>query len=108
MKAILPITLLFLMLCACDTPANPDSELAAETAVVDVMDQPLDGSSIETFDAGLERVKQEAGEMKYKEVQAAIGYLMFYDVAARKDRKTLYSRLDGMTPREVIKRAEDW
>jgi hypothetical protein len=106
MKAILALTVVLLLLCACEPPeaqeTNPADAAATQS---DVMDQPLDGSSVEAFEAGLEKIREHAGEGRYQEVKAAVDYLLFYDLAARQDRATLYSRLDGLNPRQVIEQA---
>ncbi len=69
-----------------------------------VMDQPLDGSSIEAFRAGLEKLDQEASEKDYRSVRSALDYLLFYDLGARRDKATLYSRLHGQSPNQIIEK----
>lgn len=110
-------------------PAEPDGEpqaadaqeltqpAAAEAGVpetlrhkdrpVSVMDTPLDGSSVETFTAGLERLDEEASETDYRRVMSSLDFLLFYDIGARRNKAKLYSRLDGKTPNEIIQRVED-
>jgi hypothetical protein len=106
MKTILALIAIFVLLCACEPMAAQESSATAETEQADVMDQPLDGSSIESFEAGLQRIREVKGEPDYQRVQAAIGWLMVYDLAARRNKETLYKRLDGLTPKQVIERAE--
>jgi hypothetical protein len=72
-----------------------------------VMDTPLDGSSLETFTAGLKRLDEEASETDYRRVMSSLDFLLFYDIGARRDRAKLYSRLNGKTPNEIIQRVED-
>jgi hypothetical protein len=102
-------------------PAEPKGEpQAAEAAEVSipetlrhkdraasVMDTPLDGSSLETFTAGLKRLDEEASETDYRRVMSSLDFLLFYDIGARRDRAKLYSRLNGKTPNEIIQRVED-
>lgn len=104
MKALLALFAAFLLLCACE-PQAAQEEPATEQAA-DAMDQPLDGSSVEAFEAGLDRIRESNGDGDYKQVKSAVDYLLVYDLAARRDRATLYSRLDGMTAREVVERAK--
>ena len=68
------------------------------------MDIPLDGSSVEAFDASLARVKAYATPEQYEGLLMAIDYLLTYDLGAEKDYAKLTSRLDGQTPAEIWKR----
>ncbi len=69
-----------------------------------VMDEPLDGSSIETFTAGLEKLDEEASEKEYRSVMSALDYLLFYDLGAKRDKATLYSRLNGKSPSQIVEK----
>jgi hypothetical protein len=71
---------------------------------VSIMDQPLDGSSFETFTAGLEALDEQASEKDYRKVMSALDYLLFYDIGAKRNKTKLYSNLDGMTPNELLER----
>jgi len=71
---------------------------------VTIMDQPLDGTSIETFTAGLEKVDEEASEQEYRSLMSALSYLLFYDIGAEMNKAKLYSRLDGKTPNQILAR----
>ena len=68
---------------------------------VSIMDQPLDGSSFEAFTAGLAKVDEEATEKEYRSVMSSLDYLLFYDLGAKRDKATLYSRLDGLSPNQI-------
>lgn len=89
------------------TEASIPETLRHKDRAITVMDTPLDGSSIETFSAGLKRLDEEASETDYRRVMSALDFLLFYDIAARRDKARLYSRLDGKTPNEIIQRVED-
>jgi len=80
------------------------AEAAKDSAIFDV---PLDGTSKETFNAGVERVKAEATPAEYNRLQQAMGLIQNYDLAMRSNPSLFYTRMDGKTPREVIKIAED-
>ncbi len=69
-----------------------------------VMDEPLDGRSIETFRAGLEKLDQEASEKEYRNVMSALDYLLFYDLGAKRSKAMLYSRLDGKSPNQILEK----
>jgi len=97
------------LLAACATHGTqPDPSQAVDTAPPvepwdgDGMDIPLDGSSLEAFDNSLARVKAHTSPDNYTTLVNAIDYLLVYDLAAKRDRATLVSRLDGLTPNEVI------
>ncbi len=70
----------------------------------DGMDIPLDGSSLEAFEASLARVEAHTTPEQYQGLTRAINYLLVYDLGAKGDRATLASRLDGLTPADVFKR----
>ncbi|MBT8062204.1 MAG: hypothetical protein HKO64_12065 [Xanthomonadales bacterium] len=82
------------------TPGTEDEPVA-------LLDQPLDGSSVETFQAGLDRVEKEAGEEEYRQLMSSISFLLFYDLGAKRDKATLYSRLDGKSPNEIIAKVQN-
>lgn len=95
------------------TDAPVAAEAAAEEASVPetlrhkdrpvtIMQTPLDGTSVDTFTAGLERISEEASEEEYRNVMSAVDYLLFYDIGARRDKARLYSRLNGKTPEQIL------
>lgn len=86
--------------------ASIPESLRHKDRAISVMDTPLDGSSVETFTAGLKRLDKEASEAEYRSVMSSLDFLLFYDIGARRDKAKLYSRLDGKTPNEIIQRVE--
>lgn len=68
----------------------------------EVMDMPLEGHEVAAFEAGLEQVKASATEQEYRDLEHALGYLLYYDLSAKKDKSRLYQNLDGKTPNEII------
>lgn len=116
---LVSITTLSLALAACATqPAqktaqNPEPATAEtvvdETVIVDDfegdgMEIPLDGSSVEAFDASLEMVKRHTDEVHYETLQSAITYLLVYDLGADRSREKLAKRLDGLNGYQVIEK----
>jgi hypothetical protein len=73
-----------------------------EPEKVSIMDTPLDGSSIEAFEAGLEEVRLNASLADYEQLKRSMEYLLVFDLSAKRDIETLYSNLDGKTPVEII------
>lgn len=95
------------------TDAPVAAEAAAEEASVPetlrhkdrpvtIMETPLDGTSEDTFTAGLERISKEGSEEDYRNVMSALDFLLFYDIGARRDKARLYSRLNGKTPEQIL------
>jgi len=90
--------------------AEPGAEAAEESdegEADSILNQPLDGSSVETFQAGLDRVEQEASEEEYRQLMSSISFLLFYDLGAKRDKATLYSRLNGKSPQQIIERVQN-
>jgi hypothetical protein len=106
---------LALAACTSSTSKSTDSSAgnppgAVEGVVIAIdpngggMEIPLDGSSLEAFDASLAQVKSQASEKDYKTLESAIDYLLFYDLGARRDKEKLAAILNGLTGYEVIAR----
>ena len=97
-------SLVLALLVSCSVAlADPGSEPeAAVEQAVSVMDVPLDGSSVESFTAGLTRVDEEATEDEYRKLMSALDFMLFYDVGARRNKARLYARLDGKTPNDIL------
>ena len=98
---------LLLAACAAQT-TQPETEepetksYSFEPWEGDGMEIPLDGSSMEAFETSLARVEAHVSREEYVTLLNAIEYLLFYDLSAGRDRATLASNLDGLTPNEVI------
>jgi len=90
-----------------DQSVADGSEQISEPEVIDTyegdgMDIPLDGSSVEAFDASMARVKRHSTEASYTTLGNAIGYLLVYDLEVRRNKEKLAAKLDGLTGYEVI------
>jgi hypothetical protein len=68
------------------------------------MDIPMDGTSLETWNASLEEVKEVGGIKAYNRIQDAFDYLLMFDVGAKNNPEILASRLNGLTGAEILKR----
>jgi len=110
---------LLLALAACSAPvekapgAGPAKAPVKAPAVEivddfegDGMEMPLDGSSVEAFDASLALVRKHSSEENYRNLEEAINYLMAFDISVRNKKTRLISRLDGLTGYEVIAKVE--
>jgi len=111
------IASLALALAACSTPAekpavtpaNEAAEIVVEAEIIDDfegdgMEIPLDGTSVDTFEASMQMVKRHTDEDNYITLRKAINYLLVYDLGAKRDMAKLASRLNGMNGYEVIAR----
>lgn len=88
--------------------ASADTESGSQEEVqATVMDQPLDGSSVEAFTAGLSLVDEQATEKQYRNLMSALDYLLFYDLGAKRDKAKLYDRLDGKSPNQILTAVAD-
>ncbi len=83
-----------------EAAGNPET-LRHKDRPISIMDQPLDGTSIEAFSGGIAKIDEEATEKDYRSLMSALDYLLFYDIGARRDKATLYSRLDGQSPNQI-------
>jgi hypothetical protein len=87
-----------------------DESNAAENEVEpwagDGMDIPLDGTSLEAFNASLARVKHYSKPEDYETLVNAIDYLMVYDLSAHHDRTKLAANLNGLTGYQVIEKVQ--
>ena len=111
-KTLAAMAVLILAACATTQPQTEGDvavPLAAEVETVDTfegdgMEIPLDGSSVETFEASLERVKRHTDEAHYKSLRAAIEYLLVYDLEVKRNKEKLAAKLDGETGYQVMDR----
>ena len=62
----------------------------------------LDGSSMEAFNASVERVGRHTTEDMYTNLVNAIDYLQLYTLEVRGKKDQLIKHLDGMTGYEVL------
>ena len=100
--------LLALGAAGCDRKEGPVEEAAEEvTEASPILDAPLDGSSPEAFEAGMEKVAAEATEAELRRVRNALELIRNYDLAIRSNPSLFYSRMNGKTPNEVVKLAEE-
>jgi hypothetical protein len=107
---------IFLVACAAPQTKSPEeseqavadaSEQISEPEVSDTyegdgMEIPLDGSSLEAFDASMARVKRHSTEANYTTLENAIEYLLVYDLEVKRNKEKLVAKLDGLTGKEVV------
>jgi hypothetical protein len=83
------------------------NEAAAKTeapgeAAATGLDIVMDGSSLKAFDKSMEQVKATSSGADYQNLEGALDYLLFHDLAIQQNREKLAARLDGMTAQEII------
>ena len=67
-----------------------------------VMDEPVNLSTPEDVNQTLLRIRQEQGDNAVKKLNAAMSYMLLYDLSLGKNKEKLYAKLDGKTPNEII------
>lgn len=92
----------FLTACGNESATSETAEASEPTAVG--MERVLDGSSVEAFEADLAKIESEVSPKEYRALRAAIAHQMMYDVGAKRDKATLYQRLDGLTANQIVDR----
>lgn len=83
---------------------DASAETAEDEAVSPGLQVPMDGSSVEAFEASLEEVQPQMTEAEFITLNNALDYLLVYDLSARRDRAKLYANLDGLTGEQIIER----
>lgn len=93
---------------AASSPAPADSGAQAESAKPSAgMTVPVDGTSLEAFDASLAKIKGDSTASEYLTLTNAIDYLLVYDLQAKRDRTKLAALLNGQTGEQIIQQVED-
>ncbi|NIP16774.1 MAG: hypothetical protein GWM87_00380 [Xanthomonadales bacterium] len=82
--------------------AGVSERLRHKERATGILDVPLDGSSVEAFESGLEKVRSEASPEDYNRLSQALKWHQFYNLAAKSDKEKLYRLLDGKTPRQIM------
>lgn len=85
--------------------ANATSKKPTE-ALDPGMQIPVDGSSLEAFNASLETIKKQAQEPNYVSLEGAIQYLLVYDLGAGRDKAKLAKNLNGLTGDQIIDKVQ--
>ena len=83
-----------------------DAVKTADGEQASVMDLPVDFSTPENVDKSIEKVKQEAGETKARNLSIAMKYLLTYDLSVSHNEEKLHKKLNGSTPNEIIAKME--
>ncbi len=86
---------------AVESSTPEDTIGSAEATGLDIV---MDGSSLEAFEQSMEQVRETGTAVEYKSITGAIDYLLIYDIGAKRNMKTLASRLNGLTGNEIVGR----
>jgi len=80
---------------------GPDADVI-ENYGGDGMKIPLDGTSLATFDASMEKIKRNTEPKSYKTLSNAIEYLLVYDMGVKGNKEALASKLNGLNGYDIL------
>jgi hypothetical protein len=83
--------------------STSEAEEAVEATGLDIV---LNGSSLATFEKGLEDIKETSTIKEYSTLENSIDYLLTYDLVAKRNKEILAQRLDGMTGRQIVEKVD--
>ena len=89
---------------AVEEVAEAGANQGEEAREVTGLDLVLDGGSLESFEKGLEEIKETSTSNEYLMLEKSIQYLLFYDLTANRDMEKLAERLDGLTGRQIMEK----
>lgn len=67
-----------------------------------IMDQPVNFSTPEDVENSLQKVRDQAGDTAYTNVNNAMKYVLYYDLSLKNNKEKMYKKLNGKTPSEII------
>ncbi len=67
-----------------------------------IMHQPVDFSTPEKVSQTLKNIREQAGARTARKLDAAMGYIMTYDLGVARDEAKMYKKLNGKTPSQII------
>jgi hypothetical protein len=85
-------------------PATIEAATPPAPVVSPGMQIPVDGTSVEAFDASLAEIQEKTTASEYITLTNAIKYMMVYDLTAKRDRAKLAANLNGLTGEQIIDR----
>jgi hypothetical protein len=103
------LTLVFVALLASWAVSQPlfaDDTEVADNFEGDGMEIPLDGSSMEAWEASMARVKKHSKESTFTSLENSIQYLLVYDLEVKRSMEKLVAKLDGETGYEILARVK--
>jgi hypothetical protein len=67
-----------------------------------IMDQPVDFSTPENVDKSLQKIREQDGDKAFTRLDAAMQYILYYDLSLGGNKENMYKKLDGQTPNQII------
>ena len=67
-----------------------------------IMDEPVDFSTPEAIQKTLKRIQETAGATAAGRLDAAMGYILTYDLGVGHNEERMYKKLNGKTPNQII------
>ena len=106
-------TMALFLVNACAEDSNDTEAVAKQVVVTEdaagageqgntIMDQPLNFSTPEDVEKSLQKVRDQAGDKAYKNLDNAMKYVLYYDLSLKNNKEEMYKKLNGKTPSEII------
>ena len=106
------LALFMVTACAQDSKGTETTaeqvSVTAETSgqAESAMDQPVDFSTPENVEKSLQKVREQDGEVAYKNLVNAMKYVSYYDLSVGGNKEKLHKKLNGQTPNQIIAKAK--
>ena len=106
-------TMALFLVNACAEDSNDTEAVAKQVVVTEdatgsgeqgntIMDQPVNFSTPEDVEKSLLKVRDQAGNNAYKNLNNAMKYILYYDLSLKNNKEEMYKKLNGKTPSEII------
>lgn len=106
-------TMALFLMNACAEESNDTEAVAKQVVVTEdasvtvdqgsaIMDQPVNFSTPEDVENSLQKVRDQAGDTAYTNVNNAMKYVLYYDLSLKNNKEKMYKKLNGKTPSEII------
>ena len=106
-------TMALFLVNACAEDSNDTEAVAKQVVVTEdatgsgeqgntIMDQPVNFSTPEDVEKSLLKVRDQAGDNAYKNLNNAMKYILYYDLSLKNNKEEMYKKLNGKTPSEIM------
>jgi hypothetical protein len=106
-------TMALFLMNACAEDSNDTDAVAKQVVATEdagttdapgsaIMDQPVNFSTPEDVENSLQKVRDQAGDKAYTNLNNAMKYVLYYDLSLGNNKEKMYKKLNGKTPSEII------